>query len=887
MTAEQINTTCPYCGVGCGVQATLQQQQLIAVSGDTAHPANLGRLCVKGSALHETTDLQNRLLSPEVNGQKVSWDTATDYVAQRLNTIIHESGPDAVAMYLSGQMLTEDYYVANKLMKGFIGTANIDTNSRLCMASAVVAHKRAFGTDTVSGCYEDLELADLVVITGSNLAWAHPIVYQRLAAAKAARPQMKVVVIDPRRTATCDIADLHLPLKPGSDAFLFNGLAHFLISEGLTDDAFIEHSCEHFTELSTSVAQHTLSQSAQDCDLPVATLRQLYEWFGNTERVVTLFSQGINQSSSGVDKGNSIINCHLLSGKIGKPGATPFSITGQPNAMGGREVGGLANQLAAHMELKNPEHQDKVQRFWQAPKKVTQEGLKAVDMFDAITQGRVRAIWIIATNPAVSMPDSEIIREALAQCELVIVSDCNADTDTLAYAHVRLPATTWAEKDGTVTNSERVISRQRGFLPPPGDARHDWQIVCDVAQKMGFNEAFNYASPAAIFREHAALSGFENNNERDFDISGLQKLSDDEYAHLAPIQWPVNCAYPNGRKRFFADGCFYTPSGKAHLVPVKPRLPAFAAGSHGFIMNTGRLRDQWHTMTRTARSARLMEHTATPIVEIHPDTAAHFNLTDNTLLALSGLNQRYIGFSRITDTVRKDSVFVPMHWNRRYASHATANALVKAEKDPLSGQPEFKHSPVHIVPLNPCWQARLLTNLPFAPDADLLWFNTPLQGANLWTLADLTKPRKQAWLTHRFADEIDEWVWLTDSEEHFLRAAGFKAGQLKLVFMAGPELPAMDSRWLASQLEQDFSPHTQRHHLLSGFAADPASQCGKTVCSCFQVGETTIKDALLSGAADSVEALGQQLKCGTNCGSCIPELRSLVNEYAAKGKHAA
>ena len=564
MTSSIVKTTCPYCGVGCGVDATLKNGNLIAVSGTKNHPANYGKLCVKGSALHETVDHEGRMLTPMINGQPSDWDTSLDYVSDKIQAIIAEHGPDAFAFYVSGQILTEDYYVANKLIKGFIGTANIDTNSRLCMASAVVAHKRAFGTDTVPGNYDDLNHADLVILTGSNLAWAHPIVYQRLAKAKEQNPSLKVVVIDPRKTASCDIADLHLPLKPGSDAYLFNGLAHYLITQDKLDDAFLASHCNGLDDLKRVVLDQTLAQTAKDCDISDTLIREFNELFANNERVVTLFSQGINQSSSGVDKGNAIINCHLLTGKIGKPGSAPFSITGQPNAMGGREVGGLANQLAAHMDFKKPEHIDRVARFWGATNMAQSEGLKAVDMFDAVADGRIKAIWIMATNPVVSMPDADRIKAALEACDLVIVSDSQAMTDTSRYADVCFPATTWAEKDGTVTNSERFISRQRGYLPPPGEAKHDWQAMCEVAKRMGYGEAFAYQNSADIFREHAQLSGFENNDERDFDISLLSTLSNEEFNALDPIQWPVNASYPKGRARFFDDGRFFTPDKKAN-----------------------------------------------------------------------------------------------------------------------------------------------------------------------------------------------------------------------------------------------------------------------------------------------------------------------------------
>ena len=459
-----VKTSCPYCGVGCGVIADRDASGAVTVRGDPLHPANFGRLCGKGSALAETIGLEGRLLAPVVNGQEASWDTALDHVADGFGRIVREHGPDSVAFYVSGQILTEDYYVINKLAKGFIGTANIDTNSRLCMASSVAGHKRAFGSDTVPGCYEDLETADLLVLVGSNAAWCHPILYQRMVAAKATNPACRIVVIDPRRTATCDGADLHLPLRSGSDSVLFNGLLAHLASTDAIDGAFVDGSTTGAEAALRQVAGQTVAQTAEICGLAEGAVALFFDWFARTERVVTLYSQGVNQSSSGVDKVNAIINCHLLTGRIGQPGMGPFSLTGQPNAMGGREVGGLANQLAAHMEIENPKHRDMVQRFWQSPVIADKQGLKAIDMFDAIADRRIKAVWIMSTNPLVSLPDADRARRALDGCELVVVSDCMRHTDTTRHADVLLPALTWGEKDGTVTNSERRISRQLSLI---------------------------------------------------------------------------------------------------------------------------------------------------------------------------------------------------------------------------------------------------------------------------------------------------------------------------------------------------------------------------------------------------------------------------------------
>src|SRR4051812_31430898 len=478
-------TTCPYCGVGCGV-AVIDG----IARGDEAHPANFGRLCSKGAALKDTLALPDRLTMPTIAGKEASWDTALDLIAGEFSRLRENHGPDAIAFYVSGQFLTEDYYVANKLMKGFIGSGNIDTNSRLCMSSSVAGHVRAFGEDVVPGCYEDLEEADLVVQVGSNMAWCHPVLYQRLMAAKGRRGT-KIVTLDPRRTATAETADLHLPLAPGSDVLVWSGLLVWLADHDALDRDWIARHVSGFEE--------TLAAARQAAPLPETVavaaglksedLRAFYDLFTRTERVVTLYSQGVNQSSSGTDKVNAILNCHLATGRIGRAGMGPLSLTGQPNAMGGREVGGLANQLAAHMGFA-PDEIDRVGRFWKAPRMVQGEGLKAVAMFDAIARGEIKALWVMATNPAVSLPRAAAVREALQKLELFVVSDNVVANDTItAGAHVLLPAAAWGEKEGTVTNSERRISRQRRFLPAPGEAKPDWWIACEVAKRLGFADA--------------------------------------------------------------------------------------------------------------------------------------------------------------------------------------------------------------------------------------------------------------------------------------------------------------------------------------------------------------------------------------------------------------
>jgi assimilatory nitrate reductase catalytic subunit len=606
-----VRTTCPYCGVGCGVVAKPDGRGGAQIAGDLEHPANRGRICSKGAALGETLSLEDRLLHPEIDGRRVSWDTALATVADGFRGIIDRHGPDAVAFYVSGQLLTEDYYAANKLIKGFLGTANIDTNSRLCMASSVAGHKRAFGSDTVPGLYEDFEQADLVVLVGSNLAWCHPVLFQRLEAAKRERPAMKIVNVDPRRTETCGIADLHLALRPGSDVALFNGLLAELNRRGVVAKDFVDR---HTAGLDSALAAAEASDLAE-CDLPAADLATFFDWIAATERTVTLYSQGVNQSSAGVDKVNAIINCHLLTGRIGRPGMGPFSITGQPNAMGGREVGALANTLAAHMDFA-PADVDRVRRFWRAPRIAGKPGLKAVELFDAVGRGEIKAIWIMATNPVASLPNADAVRAALKACELSVVSEAVRASDTVDACRIRLPALAWAEKDGTVTNSERGVSRQRPFLPVPGEARQDWRIIAGVAERLGFGQAFAWQSVADIFREHATLSAFENDGTRDFDIGAQAAIDDEAYRTLAPFVWP------NGG-RFFGEGRFYHGDRRARFVATAVRAPVHAPTlSRPLRLNTGRVRDQWHTMTRTGKSVRLAGHRPEPTVELHPRDAA-------------------------------------------------------------------------------------------------------------------------------------------------------------------------------------------------------------------------------------------------------------------------
>ncbi|WP_072392085.1 nitrate reductase [Hyphomicrobium sp. CS1BSMeth3] len=880
MSGGATRTTCPYCGVGCGIVARPLPDGTAEIAGDPEHPANFGRLCSKGAALGETLSLEGRLLHPHIHSALASWDKALDLVARKFSDTIAEHGPDSVAFYLSGQLLTEDYYVANKLMKGFIGSANIDTNSRLCMASSVAGHKRAFGTDTVPGTYEDLELAELVVLVGSNLAWCHPVLYQRLATARETRGT-KVVVIDPRETATCEIADLHLAIAPGADVALFNGLLAHLVASGRLDQTYVAQHTRDLPAALSAASSMDLSEIAVATALSTSVIADFYELFAGTERVVTVYSQGVNQSSAGTDKVNAILNCHLATGRIGRSGMGPFSVTGQPNAMGGREVGGLANMLTAHMELDNAEHRRIVRAFWNAPTIAAKPGLKAVDLFRAVEDGRIKALWIMATNPVVSLPEADRVRAAIAACPFVIVSDVNHHTDTTALAHVLLPAAAWGEKDGTITNSERRISRQRAFLPSPGEARPDWWQMAEVAKRMGFGAAFSYTHPAEIFAEYARLTGIENDGTRDLDISGAAELSRGAYDALVPFQWPRRTGSEPKETRFFANGAFYTPDRRARFVPTPFRgLAQRRTAEMPLTLNTGRIRDQWHTMTRTAKSVRLMAHAPEPFVEIHPVDAAAFGIADGALAEIENLSGAIVCRAVVTDRQSAGSLFVPMHWTSELANRARVDTLVAAVTDPISGQPELKGTPVAIKPFEAAWQAYAVTRR--VPDArGSAYFATAAASHGFRTEIAL-RDEPESW------DELAR-QWIADGEDKSIELLAYHdgtAGQYRFAAFSGDRLVgalfvargtlACARTWIAAQLLQSVPP-SARLRLLAGRPGGEAKDRGPIVCACLDVGRNEIIEAITEHGAATVAAVGACVKAGTNCGSCRAEIKRILD----------
>ena len=879
-----VRTACPYCGVGCGVSAVADGRAL-EVRGDVDHPANLGRLCSKGTALGKTVGLEGRLLHPMIGNRRVSWAEATQRVAGRFAETIARHGPDSVAFYVSGQLLTEDYYAANKLMKGFIGSGNIDTNSRLCMASAVVAHKLAFGADLVPGCYEDLDLADLVIFSGHNAAWTHPVLYRRMEAARA-RGQ-RHVVIDPRRTNTADGADLHLALAPQTDVRLWNGLLADLIRRGAVDRSYIAAHVAGFAEVEAELAQADQSPGAvaSDCGVPQADLETFFAMVAETPRTVSLFSMGANQSTQGVAKGSAILNVHLATGRIGRPGACPFSITGQPNAMGGRETGGMATTLAAHMDFDDVSRA-RLQRFWGSPTIASAAGLKAIDMFEAVADGRIKAIWIMATNPAVSLPDAGRVRAALDACPFVVVSDCVSETDTLQYAHVKLPALAWGEKDGTVTNSERRISRQRRLFDPPGEARPDWRIIADVGTAMGFGDAFGWRTQAQVFREWGRLSIYENAG-RVLHLGPLAALTPEAYDALEPVQWPVTTE--GGTARLFTDGRYQTPDGRARMVPVAARGPAEAT-SHVYplSLNTGRVRDQWHTMTRTALAPELCRHAPEPYVEIHPADAQPLGIGEGALTRVQTVHGEAIVLARLTDRQRLGAVFMPMHWTEAFAPSGRANPLVAPKVDPRSGQPEFKHTPARVRAYRETWRGFFIAREGWRAPAglDLVWRRIPQAACQLHEFAGRGDGRERAAVQKALTRKGADVLRYQDPAAGSLREAWIDGERLDRVifFTTAGALPPRD--WLVDLFAAEALTATNRTALLIGRPPGQAMDASPIVCACRGVRAKRIETAVATGCAN-LDAVGEATGAGTSCGSCRPEIARLI--AAAKGdvRHAA
>jgi assimilatory nitrate reductase catalytic subunit len=877
-----IRSACPYCGVGCGVVAKGDG----TIAADTTHPSNRGRLCSKGAALGATLEETGRLTRPMIGGRESSWDDALGLVAARFRQTIAMHGPDSVAFYVSGQCLTEDYYVANKLMKGFIGSANIDTNSRLCMASTVAGHVRAFGEDVVPGVYEDWEEADLVVLVGSNAAWCHPVLHQRLLAAKEAHGT-KIVVIDPRRTATAESADLHLPIAAGGDIALFHGLLAYLAKTGRIDRLWTR---DHVSGLDAAITAATIpgidmvDWAADECGVDPELLETFYDLFARTERVMTVFSQGVNQSSAGTDKVNAIINVHLATGRIGRPGMGPFSVTGQPNAMGGREVGGLANQLAAHMRFDDPTDRAALQTFWESPALPAKPGMKAIEMFEAIEAGWIKAIWIVATNPAASLPRSDRVRAALAACPFVVVSDC-WPTDTTKYADIVLPAAAWGEKDGTVTNSERRISRQRPFRPAPGQARPDWWQFAEVGRRMGWPDAFAWTSPSQVFREHAALSGHANNGRRVFDISGLASLDDAAYDAMPPVRWPLPAGATSEGGRLFAQGGFATEDGRARMVPVvwsgRPERDGRA-----LLLNTGRVRDQWHTMTRTGLAPGLMTHTSEPLLTINPADAGRAGIADGDLVRVSSAEGEVTLRADLRHAQRRGEVYAPMHWTDQFASTGPVDRVVTARRDPLSGQPELKATPVDLTLVEAGFHGVLLRRRSGPLPDPCHWVRVPLSEGQMYRIAGLG-PMPAGEDLIDFASALlaapagADWLEVSDRKRGVYRAAALLDGAVEAALFLARDRDLLPPDAALIPILGAPVADRARPRLLAGTLYDKVAAEGPRVCACFGVTRDAVRHAVVTHHLRTAAEIGVVLGAGTNCGSCVPELQEILRDVRA------
>ncbi len=924
---RETRSTCPYCGVGCGVIIESTGTQITGVRGDPDHPANFGRLCTKGSTLHLTASAdvaqQTRLLQPMRRHQRgdmpqiVSWDSALDLAADRFADVITRHGPDAVGFYVSGQLLTEDYYVFNKLAKGLIGTNNIDTNSRLCMSSAVAGYKKTLGADAPPACYDDVRHASCIFIVGSNTAYAHPILFRRIEDAKRANPALKIVFCDPRKTDTAEIADLYLPLLPGTDVMLFNGMLHLMLWEGWTDAAYIAAHTNGFEELKALVRDCTPDVVTQTCGISKADLLQAARLFATSKATLSLYCQGLNQSSSGTAKNTALINLHLATGQIGKPGAGPFSLTGQPNAMGGREVGGLANLLSAHRDLANPAHRAEVATLWGVDSVPGQPGKTAVEMFQAAADGEIKALWIACTNPAQSMPDQATVRQALARAEFVVVQEAFATTATCAHADLLLPATTWGEKEGTVTNSERRISRVRTAVPAPGAARHDWKIAVDVAQRLAAKlprhaqaNLFPYANPESIWNEHR-----ESTRGRDLDITGMS------YAMLedAPQQWPLPQGQTQSKTRLYEDGVFPTADGKARFVATAYQPVAEPRESrYPFSLTTGRLRDQWHGMSRTGTVGRLFGHVREPALQMHPQDMDRRLLKEGDLVQVTSKRGSILVPVQASNELGLSQVFMAMHWGEEFLSGSSStgqrlagvNALTTSAYCPDSKQPEFKHAAVKVLKAEMPWS---LLAMAWLPADQVLTARSWLQAmmgrfpfasctpfANQTDLGASTAQRHGV-LFRASAYEAPDAALLAQIESvlqldgpEVMRYADVRRGQRRAARLQRRTLDASATlesfllagdtsaqAWISTLLQDEQPAQAYARALMAPGARPPTAvqSRGKTVCTCFNVTDLAITDHLAQcvGAANQrLESLQSALKCGTNCGSCVPQLQRMV-----------
>ena len=923
----ETRSTCPYCGVGCGVVIAARGGAIVGVRGDPDHPANAGRLCSKGATLHLTArpsvQRQARLLEPMRRPSRgaapvpVGWDAALDEAADRLAAIHAAHGPDAIGLYVSGQLLTEDYHVFNQVARGVVGTNSIDTNSRLCMASAVTGYKQTLGADAPPCCYEDLDHAHTVFLAGSNAAWAHPVLFRRLEDARARRPEMRIVVVDPRRTATAEAADLHLAIQPGSDVLLFHGMLHVMLWEGWTDAGFIARHTTGFEALRALVRDCTPDAVAHGCGVSRDDLVTAARWFATAPATLGLWCQGLNQSSSGTANNTALIGLHLATGQIGRPGAGPFSLTGQPNAMGGREAGGMATSLPGHRDPANPAHRADVAAIWGVPALPATPGRTALELFEAAADGAVRALWIACTNPAQSLPHQAMVRRALERAELVVVQEAYATAATCAYADLLLPAASWGEKEGTVTNSERRISRVRAAVPPPGQARPDWAIAADLgrrlARRLGRGEGLlDGLDAAAAWRRHRDAT-----RGRDLDIGGLSwEILDRD----GPQQWPYPEGASGGRTRLYEDKTFATPDGRARFVAVPHRPPADARdASRPFALLTGRLRDQWHGMTRTGTLGRLFAHAPEPVLQMHPADLARRRIERGALVRVTSRRGATVLPAEPSTEVAPSQAFVAMHWGSEFLGGAGVNAVTQPARCPDSKQPELKHAAVRIEPVALPWRVFAMAWL---PDGDVLAARERLRAefevfgyaacvpfAESGPIeADAARVRSRSGVLFRAAaaapvdlaalERIASAIGLGADAGDAVRYADRARAQrraarlvrdaegratLDAVLLAGD---ASAEAWLRAALQGAEPAESIGRLVLSPGATPPAratADRGKTVCTCVGTGSAAIARQLAGAAGDDaarLAALQASLGCGTQCGSCLPELRRLVRESA-------
>ncbi|AOB30428.1 nitrate reductase [Bordetella sp. H567] len=882
-----VASVCCYCGTGCGVRVQAQDNRVIAVSGDDSHPSNRGRLCSKGMQLADTVrgDAARVLRAQWRAGRgepraDIGLDRALDIAADRLADIIARHGPDAVGFYLSGQLLTEDYSVFNKLARALVGTNNIDTNSRLCMSSAVAGYKQTLGADAPPACYEDLELAATVFIAGANVAYAHPVLFRRLEAARQARPHMRIIVADPRRTDTAAAADLHLPILPGTDVALFHAMLHVMAAEALIDRAYIERHTEGFDALHARIRAYTPDAAAAICGVPAADIAQAARWFARAPAALSLYTMGLNQSSSGTAKNAALIHLHLATGQIGKPGAGPFSLTGQPNAMGGREAGGMATLLPGHRDPGSAADRAEVAALWGVDSIPAAPGLPALEMFDAVLEGRIKALWIVATNPAQSLPDQSRVRAALAKAEFVIVQDAYAGTETMAYADLVLPAATWPEKDGTTTNSERRISRVRAAIEPPGDARPDWRLAAGVATRLAQRIAppkaahFAYADESQVFAEHARTTA-----GRDLDYSGLS------YAILereGPPQWPYRRDTQGGTPRLYADGRFATANGRARFVDVGyVPVAEEVCENYPLRLTTGRLRDHWHTMARTALSPALTRHVEEPWLSLHPDDMAAAGLAEGALAKVrSRRGELYIAV-RADDSLRAGHAFLPMHWGSAFIAGDGVNALTNPARDPISRQPELKHSAIAVEHAALPWQAagwmrgdaallrrRLAPWLRRFPYAAVLPTALGGGGARIALAAAQAPDIDTLHALCAALDVAQPHAAYDDPHRGIVRRVALVDNAPTAFLLAG-DTRILDT--LSAWADGGAAP-TSLVQLLMGRTAPIAR--ARTVCICHGVTDRAIHAGIAAGL--DLEGLRRTLRCGTGCGSCGPEVARMV-----------